>query len=118
MDLIVRLPETTNKSSYILVIKCRMSQFLIAKPLRTKKAKDVAEAVYKNLYCQHGTVRRVTTDRGGEFVNNIHQAIKQLLAQRGTSTTPYNSPSNGQAENAVKSIKDMLSAYAYRNQTN
>jgi hypothetical protein len=118
MDLIVRLPETTNKFSYILVIKCRMSQYLIAVPLQSKKAKEVAEAVYKNLYCQHGAVRRVTTDRGGEFVNNIHQAINQLLAQRGTSTTPYNPQSNGQAENAVRSIKDMLSAYAYRNQTN
>jgi IS30 family transposase len=95
-----------------------MSQFLIAAPLQSKKAKEVAEAIYKNLYCQHGAVRRLTTDRGGEFVNNIHQAINQLLAQRGTSTTPYNPQSDGQAENAVRSIKDMLSAYAYRNQTN
>jgi hypothetical protein len=118
MDLIVRLPKTTDKSSYILEIKCRMPQFLIAFLLRTKKAEEVAEAVYKNLYYQHGAVRRLTTDRGGEIVNNIHQAINQLLARRGTSTTPYNPQSNGQAENAVRSIKDMLSAYAYYNQTN
>jgi hypothetical protein len=41
-------------------------------------------------------------------VNHIHQAINQVLAQRGTSATPYNPQSNGQAENAVRSIKDMF----------
>jgi hypothetical protein len=33
-----------------------VSQFLIAVPFRTKKVKEVAEAVYKDLYCQHGAV--------------------------------------------------------------
>jgi hypothetical protein len=95
-----------------------MPQFSIATPLKSKKAKEVAEAVYKNLYYHHRAVRRISTDKNGEFINNIHFAINQLLAQRGTTTTPYNPQTNGQTENAVRSIKDMLSAYAYRNQTN
>ena len=116
IDIIGRLPKTASGFEYILVIKCSLTQWIELVPLRTKSARDVAIALVENVYFRHGSVGRIVSDKGSEFVNSVHHAVHTLLAQKQTSTTPYNPQANGMVESQNRTIKDMISSYAHDNQ--
>ena len=116
IDLIGRLHKTANGYEYILVCKCALTQWIEVIPLQTKTAREVAMALVENIYFRHGSIGRIVSDKGSEFVNSVHQAVHTLLAQRQSSTTPYNPQANGMVENQNRTLKDMLSAYAHDNQ--
>jgi transposase InsO family protein len=110
------LPTTTDGHEYILVVKCALTQWIELIPLRTKTAVEVAEALVEHVYCRHGSIERVVSDKGTEFINKVHKAVHHLLAQHHSSTTPYNPQANGKVENVNRTVKDMLSGYAHENQ--
>ncbi len=56
------------------------------------------------------------TDRGTEFHNTIARQLAELWGVKKIQITARNPRSNGQVENAMKVIKDMLTAYVKDNQ--
>ena len=70
IDLVGPLPKTSgNGNCYILTILDTFSRWVIAIPIKSKHAREVADALYKHLICQHGTPTRIYSDRGTEFIN-------------------------------------------------
>ena len=70
MDLI-ELPTTPSKYRYILVIKCALTKWIEMRPLRSKEAKEIAEALFEDIFYRHGSVETMVSDNGKEFVNHI-----------------------------------------------
>ncbi len=57
------------------------------------------------------------TDRGTEFHNSVADQIAKLWNCRRVSTTPRNPRSDGQVENQMRTMKDMLQSYIADNQS-
>ncbi|HSN23382.1 MAG TPA: RNase H-like domain-containing protein, partial [Methylomicrobium sp.] len=89
---------------YILTAICSFTKYLIAVPLRNKKATTVAQALVKNVYLVHGTVELQVTDQGKEFCNSLMASIAQLLGVQRCRGTAYRPSSNGQIERVHATI--------------
>jgi hypothetical protein len=61
--------------------------------------------------CIFGGIYILITDRGTEFVNEIVKEVSTLMKTIKIQTTPQNPRSDGLAENAVGTFKDMLYHY-------
>ena len=65
LDLTGPLPETSKGYTHILSMTCLFSKWVMARPLRGKKAPGVALMVTETLWAQGG-VRKIITDQGRE----------------------------------------------------
>jgi len=79
--------------------------------LQDGTAESVAECLVDEIFLRHGSPEVLISDRGTAFVNKILKQVCSLLKIKKVTTAPYNPRADGLAENAVRTSKDMLSAY-------
>lgn len=84
MDLIGPLPETSLGHNYVLTMTDLYTKWVVAEPLRTKTAVEVCSAIISKLYT-FGLVRKIITDQGKEFVNQVKFYPSSLLSFLQTS---------------------------------
>lgn len=70
MDLIGPLKKTMKDHQYVLTVTDLFTKWVIAEPLKCGSSTEVAEALVSNLY-KFGMVRKIITDRGRAFVNEV-----------------------------------------------
>jgi len=110
-DLAGPFAATKTGNVYILIIKDAMTKFIIITPLENKEGVTITEAFTKQILPHYGPPRMLITDKGTDFVN---KDLKRWCRNLGTikkNTTPANPRSDGLAENAVRTVKDMLVSY-------
>jgi hypothetical protein len=103
---------TQNKHEYLLVLRCRLTKFIIIIPIKNKEAETVREKL-KEQFLTFGFPRKLVTDRGREFsIKKLGALLKEKRsdAQHKRISTA-NPRSNGEAENAMRYIKDILVYY-------
>jgi len=108
VDLTGPLPMSKMGNRYIMVIKDYLTKYVWLIPLKTKTAKEVAEAFVGEFVCHAGIPGRLVSDRGNEFVNQLLTNISRVMGLARISTTPYNPRSDGFVENHNKTLKDQL----------
>ena len=112
IDLITELPESAGgKFRYIAVFTDMFTKWPEAVPMRTKSAEEVADAFFNTIICRHGVPKRIQTDQGPEFVNNIIARLTDRMGITHVTTTPYNPASNGAAEQFNKTLVAIIRAY-------
>lgn len=112
MDLTGPLPESEGYK-YILVFKCALTKYTIIRKLRDKTMESVRAALLEVCH-DYGPPRILLSDRGTEFSNRQVKQVCRLLMIHRIQITAANPRSNGLAENAMRTIKDMLAAYTDR----
>jgi len=70
LDLIGPLRETANENKYVMTMTDLYTKWVAAEPLTSKTAAEVSAAVVKKMYT-FGMVRKIITDQGKEFVNQV-----------------------------------------------
>jgi len=87
------------------------SSFVLTRPLRTKKAEEVALELY-GIFMEWGPPRVLQSDGGSEFVNRIVKEICKLAKVDFKVSTPYYKHSTGSIERlngtVSASLKKML----------
>jgi transposase InsO family protein len=63
------------------------------------------------IFMRHGSPEILVLDKGTAFVNKTLKQVCSLLKIRKITTAPYNPRADRLAENAVRTVKDMLSSY-------
>ena len=117
-DLTGPFPTTASGNRYILVFKDALTKWPEMFAMPDKSAQTTMHCLVDEIYMRHGVPRDLITDRGGEFDNLIMPQVLRLLnAHRHIQITPQNPASNGQAENQMRSLKDMLAAFVNRFQS-
>ena len=112
IDLITELPESAGgKYRYIAVFTDMFTKWPEAVPMRTKSAEEVADAFFQTIICRHGVPKRIQTDQGPEFVNDIIARLTDRMGITHVTTTPYNPASNGAAEQFNKTLVAIIRAY-------
>ena len=118
VDLMGPFVRSYDGYEYILTAICSFTKYLIAVPLRNKKATTVAQALVKNLYLIHGAVELQVTDQGKEFCNLLMASIANLLGVQRCRGTAYRPSSNGQIERVHATINRCFATTIDQDQRN
>jgi transposase InsO family protein len=107
-----------NEAGYrnILVITDYVTKYVVAVPLFSKTAEEVAQEFVDKWCLTYGWPKRIQTNQGGEFTGNVLQAITEAARVKRSTTTLYHPQANGQVERTNKTIAQMLSKRCYTNQ--
>ena len=94
LDILGASCETSSGFKYILTCQCLFSRWAVAIPLRTRKAKEVGEAIMNHVLCRFGRPKRMRTDEGKEFVNAGLRYMCKRWCIDHLSTGGYQSQAN------------------------
>ncbi|KAL7829046.1 hypothetical protein SRHO_G00326800 [Serrasalmus rhombeus] len=104
IDLTGPLPKTTSGFQYILTVTDYFSKWVEAFPLRSKCAAEVGKNLCLVIY-RHGCPKRVLSDQGREFVNELNQSLCELLSIERSVRAAYHPQTNGLDEKTNDNIK-------------
>jgi len=116
MDLAGPFPTSAKGFKYIMVMKCALTKWVYLMPLKDKTMDEVQLNYWNQFISMHGAPEMCITDCGSEFKNVMSKNIAELLGARKVFTTPRNPRSDGQVENQMRTIKDMLQSFTHENQ--
>ncbi len=117
MDTAGPFPIAGAGNNYILVLKCALTKWIVLIAMRSKDMQDIMREYINNWVAHFGAPIMLITDRGTEFHNSVANQLAALWGCRRISTTPRNPRSDGQVENQMRTMKDMLQAYIKENQS-
>lgn len=107
MDIVGPLERSSSGNRYILVICDYATRYPEAFPLRSIKARHVANCLLQ-LFSRVGIAKEVLTDCGTNFLSKLLREVYQLLGIKGIKTTPYHPQSDGLVERFNQTLKNML----------
>ena len=100
MDLIGEFhPPTAEGYKYALTVICMLTGFTWCIPIKSKMAKDIVEAYMKEIYYKYGGSRKILSDNGTEFKNELFTTVaKKLGVEHKIYSPPFHPQSNGRIE--------------------
>uniref|UniRef100_A0AAR2JNS1 Gypsy retrotransposon integrase-like protein 1 n=1 Tax=Pygocentrus nattereri TaxID=42514 RepID=A0AAR2JNS1_PYGNA len=118
IDFTGPLPKTTSGFQYILTVTAYFSKWVErAFPLRCKCAAEVGKNLCLVIY-RHGCPKRILSDQGREFVNELNQSLCELLSIERSVTAAYHPQTNGLDEKTNDNIKRALKKMVNEQQDN
>jgi hypothetical protein len=109
MDLFCRLPESKAGYQNILVMTDYVTKYVVAVPLFSKTAKEIAQEFVDKWCLIHGWPERIQPTKGENSQENVLKAITEATRVKRSTTTPYHLQANRQVERTNKTIAQMLS---------
>ena len=109
IDVAGPLPITNKGNRYIVVAIDWLTKWVEAKPLKTANAQTIAEFIYEDVICRHGTPKEITSDRGTEFCNELLEQMHKTYHVRHIRTTAYHPQGNGLTERMNQTLKNTIS---------
>ncbi|KAL6455441.1 hypothetical protein MHYP_G00361070 [Metynnis hypsauchen] len=107
MDLIGKLTVSSNGNQYICVLIDYFTKWVEAYPLASKSA-DVVTACIVQIIYRFGAPKRILTDQGREFVNQINKEVCDLFGIKRSLCSPYHPQTNGLVEKMNGTIQRIL----------
>lgn len=95
---------------YIFVATCDLTKYSIAVPTMDHSAATTADVFMKEIILRFGFPSVVTSDNGGEFLNELFTELNKKLEIKKNFTTPYH-PSSNIVERQNKNTNQYLRAY-------
>lgn len=107
IDLTGPLPKTSSGFQYIMTATDYFSKWVEAFPLKSKSAAEVAHQLCSIIY-RHGCPKRILSDQGREFVNELNSRLCSLMKIDRSVTAAYHPQTNGLDEKTNDNIKRAL----------
>ena len=100
MDLIGEFhPPSTNRNRYALTVICMLTGWVWCIPLPDKTANAVLKAYLQNVHHVFGPSKKILSDNGTEFKNELFERVaKELGIEHKVYSPPYHPQSNGRIE--------------------
>ena len=111
VDLVGPLQETERGNKYILTIQDELTKFTENIPLQNKEAETVAKGFTEQFILRHGIPKRIASDQGTEFMNQVFKTICKTLKIEQMFSTAYHHESIGALENSHKVLGAYLRTY-------
>ena len=108
IDFVGPLPITEKGNKYIIVAMDYFTKWPEAKAVKEATAKEVSTFILEEIICRHGCPKRILSDRGSHFNNEM---IKELMGKfkiKHGFSTPYHPKTNGLVERFNKTLKESL----------
>ena len=113
---LMAMPVSAEGNRYVLVVVDYFTRFATAVALRDKTAATVAEALVVKVFLIHGPPRRLLTDNGSEFRNELLDEVCGYLKTKKFYTSPYHPQTDGVVERLNQTILKMLKVYVREDQ--
>nr|GEY00327.1 putative reverse transcriptase domain, ribonuclease H-like domain, aspartic peptidase domain protein [Tanacetum cinerariifolium] len=111
MDVVTKLPKSSQGYDTIWVIVDRLTKSAIFTPIRETDPMDKLARIYlKEVVTRHGIPVSIISDRDPRFASNFWRSLQNTLGTRLDMSTAYHSETDGQSERTIQTLEDMLRA--------
>nr|GEZ55153.1 putative reverse transcriptase domain, ribonuclease H-like domain, aspartic peptidase domain protein [Tanacetum cinerariifolium] len=111
MDIITKLPKSSQGFDIIWVIVDRLKKSAHFLPIRENDPLDKLARLYLNkIVARHGILVSIICDRDGRFTLNFWKSFQKALGTEIRLSTAYHQETNGQSERTIQTLEDMLRA--------
>ena len=111
IDTLGPFMESTAGNKYIATFVDHFTLTIDIEPLTDKKAETFALALYKYI-TRHGVPKRIVTDRGSEFINELIKELTKRLGVTHIKSTAHHHQSMGIVERVHRVFRDGIRAFA------
>ena len=95
MDLIGDFVPSSKGNKYALTVICMLTGYTFCIPIPSKKASDVVTAYVDNVYAKFGGSKKILSDNGTEFKNQLFEKVaKELGVEFKCYTAPVSFKGN------------------------
>ena len=109
MDLIGEFhPASSKGNRFALTAVCMLTGFTFCIPIKSKKAEDVINAYLNHICCTFGPSRKILTDNGTEFKNQLWTEVYKKLQTEHKVTPIYSPQCNGRIEGFHRFLKSCI----------
>lgn len=114
IDVVGPLPRTLTGKRYVVVAIDHFTKWVEARALEEADAQSIATFIHEDIITRHGVPKKITTDRGSEFINDFMKVMTSVYDIHHIKTTAYHPQGNGQVERTNRTLKDILSKYSIK----
>ena len=100
--------QVTPSVQKILVVTNHFSRHVQAYKVADKRAITIAKCLYDEYFCHYGFPKRLMSDQGKEFCNDILKEMCYYLNIKKIRTTPYHPQSYGHVERVHQVLRRMI----------
>jgi hypothetical protein len=111
LDIVGPMPITEKGHKYILTCQDNLSKYLVAIPMFSQTAEEVASNCMRCVILQYGIPSSIVTDQGTQFMGDIFKRLCKLLKIHKLNTSAYHPESNGSLERAHKTMIEYLRCF-------
>nr|GFC85587.1 putative reverse transcriptase domain-containing protein [Tanacetum cinerariifolium] len=113
VDLVNKLPKSSQGYDTIWVIIDRLTKSEIFTPIRETDLMDKLARIYlKEVITRHEIPVSIISDRDSRFASNFWRSLRNALGNRLDMSTVYHPETDGQSKRAIQTLEDMLRACA------
>ena len=112
-------PPSLKGNRYALTALCMLKGYMFCIPTKNKSAEEVITALRNHICFPFGICRKLLSNNGTEFKNDLFsQVVEQLGVERKIYTPLYRPQSNGRIEGFYNFLGACLSEHISRHRTN
>ncbi|GJT78751.1 putative reverse transcriptase domain-containing protein [Tanacetum coccineum] len=112
IDLITKLPKTSNGHDIIWVIVNRLTKFIHFIPTQETDNMETLTRLYiKEIFSRHGVRISIISDCDSHFTSRFWKSLQSALRTQLDMSTAYHPKTDGQSERTIQTLEDMLRAY-------
>src|SRR3984957_484612 len=108
IDIVGPLPKTRRNNKYIVVAVDYFTKWPEARAIAEASAKEVSNFILEDIICRHGCPKKILSDRGSHFNNQLIQELTKKFQIRHNLSTPYHPKTNGLVERFNKTLCEGL----------
>ena len=114
MDLITKLPKTSNGNTAIIVFVDRLSKMAILAPAKTEiGAKEYAGIFIDRVCSRFGFPESIVSDRDTRFTSAFFKEVCSRLNIKQNMSTAFHPQTDGQTERMNRVLEEMLRAFGF-----
>ena len=98
IDFVGPLKISSKGNRYIIVATDYLTKWPEARPLAKATAKEVANFLYEEIICRHGTPSNILSDHGAAFLGKVVELLKEEIGFKHKLSAPYHPQTNGLTE--------------------
>lgn len=119
MDFIVQLPKTKSGFDAITVFVDKLTkQAHFCASHTADTAPEVANIFFRNVFRLHGLPRVIISDRDPKFTGHFWKTLHSTLGTKLAMSTAFHPQTDGQTEQANRTLEEMLRAFVNYRQDN
>src|SRR6266498_3118840 len=108
IDIVKPLTETSRRNKYIVVAIDYFTKYPETRALTNANAKSVVNFIYEDIICRHKCLRKILSDRGSHFNNQVIEKLLERFKIKHNLSTPYHPKTNGLVERFNKTLCESL----------
>lgn len=111
IDTIGPLPKSEKGYVYAVTVICDLTKYLISIPVIDKSATTIAKAIFEHCILIYGPMRKIVTDMGTEYKNQVFSEICKLLNIENVTSTAYHHQTLGTVERSHRTFNEYVRSY-------